>query len=731
MLPDNALCLSIAGTDTDAGKTVVTAALARAAVAAGLRTLIIKPIQTGSIVDAQGKLQAPDIALCREAAPGADTHALLQFATACSPQLAAQLEALDEKPLRAHPLAEEIGKVVREWALATTFCTNAPGPCRNLVLLEGAGGLLTPLSHRETLGELFALLGWPVLLVVANRLGAINHALLSLEALRSRHLPCLGFVMNEVREAQSELERTIRGENPKAVESLGHKPCLAKLPHVPGLNAPEFSAREAAWNGAARALSPVLHAVGTWQGFAPKTTTQEKRSQETVSKETAAQETAAQETAAQETVDQEGVALLRFDREHLWHPYTSPLRPLRAWEAVGSSGARIRLKGGRELVDGMASWWCAIHGYNHPWLMRALQTQAQSMPHLMFGGLTHAPAVRLGQRLLGMAPPALKHVFFADSGSVAVEVALKMALQYGQAKGETRRTQVMTVRGGYHGDTLGAMSVCDPQDGMHALFSGILPKQIFAPRPECRFDAPYNPAAEQAFAKILAAHADLVAAVILEPIVQGAGGMWFYHPAFLRGVHALCKQHGCLLILDEIATGFGRTGKLFACEHADVQPDILCLGKGLSGGVMTLAATLATHEVAEGISQGGGMLMHGSTFMANALACAVSEASLELISGGGWRAEVARLERVLRQGLSPCACLPGVVDVRILGAIGVVEMESEVNVERLQAFFVEQGVWIRPFGRLVYLMPPYIITDDEIATLCTAIHRALTQEAWR
>jgi adenosylmethionine-8-amino-7-oxononanoate aminotransferase len=314
---------------------------------------------------------------------------------------------------------------------------------------------------------------------------------------------------------------------------------------------------------------------------------------------------------------------------------------------------------------------------------------------------------------------------------VAVEAALKMALQYRRATGETRRARILAVKGGYHGDTLGAMSVSDPERGMHALFSGILPRQIFAPRPECRFDAPYDPASERAFAAILAAHAQSVAAVILEPIVQGAGGMWFYHPDFLRSVHALCKRHGCLLILDEIATGFGRTGKLFACEHAGVEPDILCLGKGLSGGVMSLAATLATREVAEGISRDGGVFMHGPTFMANPLSCAVAEASLELIADGTWQADVARVEAGLRRGLAPCAGLPGVADVRVLGAIGVVEMEREVNMERLQAFFVEQGVWIRPFGRLVYLMPPYVSTDDDIAALGSAVCRAMEQEVWR
>jgi len=684
MFPD-VLCLCIAGTDTDAGKTVVTAALARAAVAAGFRTLVLKPVQTGSVPDAQGKLQSPDMALCREAAPGADLRALVQFSAACSPHLAAQLEAGGEDTLSARTLVEEVNKALREWHAA-----EAPAACRKLVLLEGAGGLLTPLSASETLADFFALLGWPVLLVAANRLGAVNHALLSLEMLRSRHVPCPGFVMTEVQEARSALEQTIVQDNPTITASLGHKPCLAKLPHMSDLNAPHFPKREAAWKKAAQEVAQVLKALE-----------EEKKKEE------------------------EEEECLPFDKAHLWHPYTSPLRPLPTWEATGSQGSRIQLKDGRTLIDGMASWWCAIHGYRHPALMRALQTQAQTLPHVMFGGLTHAPAVRLGRRLLEMAPPGLGHVFFADSGSTAVEAALKMALQYGKARG---RTRILTVRGGYHGDTLGAMSVGDPEDGMHALFSPLLPRQLFAPRPSCRFGAPYAPASEQAFAQVLCAHADLVAAVIVEPIVQGAGGMHFYHPDFLRAVAALCKQHGCLLILDEIATGFGRTGKLFACEHAEVAPDIVCLGKGLSGGVLSLAAVLATREVAEGI---GGAFMHGSTFMANPLACAVGEASLQLLAGGGWQGEVARIERALKEGLSVCTGRPGVEEVRVLGAIGVVEMEEEVEVAKLQSFFVEAGVWVRPFGKIIYLMPPYVVTDEELSTLCGAIDRALARGLWR
>ncbi len=425
-------------------------------------------------------------------------------------------------------------------------------------------------------------------------------------------------------------------------------------------------------------------------------------------------------------------SLLDDDNQYVWHPYSSTHSAIPVFVAKSASGVHITLEDGRRLIDGMSSWWCAIHGYNVAELNKAVKQQLDKMAHVMFGGLTHEPAIKLCKKLVEITPEQLETVFLADSGSVSVEIAMKMAVQYWQARQQSNKQKFISLRNGYHGDTMGAMSVCDPVTGMHTLFSDMLSRNFFVPSPDCDFGTSCNTEQLNDLKSILEQHHETVAALILEPVVQGAGGMKFYSADYLKQAKVLCEQYNVLLIADEIATGFGRSGKLFACEHANISPDIMCVGKSLTGGYMTLAATLCTKEISDTISDNPPhVFMHGPTFMGNPLACAVALESIHLLQKSNWQIKVQLIEQLLIKGLEPCKQFDNVQDVRVLGAIGVVELKNAVNMSKIQQAFVDAGVWIRPFGKLIYLMPPYIIEQHELNTLTNVIFDVLNNEKHR
>ncbi len=411
----------------------------------------------------------------------------------------------------------------------------------------------------------------------------------------------------------------------------------------------------------------------------------------------------------------------QFDKEHLWHPYASFETSINNYKVLSAKGVELELSNGQKIIDGMSSWWSVIHGYNHPEINKAAKDQIDKMSHVMFGGLTHEPAITLGKQLLEILPNGLEKIFYCDSGSVSVEVAMKMAIQYQYARGHYKKSKLMTFRGGYHGDTTGAMSVCDPENGMHHLFANFLPKHFFSNSPELGFDRELTNEQVQELEHFFITHSKESAAFILEPIVQGAGGMRIYSPQYLKIIRSLCDQYDVLLIADEIATGFGRTGELFAVNHANVIPDIICIGKALTGGYLSMAATICTLEIATVISKDGGVLMHGPTFMANPLSCAVASKSIELLLRSEWRNNIKTIESILSEKLFPLKKLDAVKDVRVIGTIGVVEMNASVDVAKVQRFLVEQGVWLRPFRNLIYTMPPYTIKKEEMRKVCSVI----------
>ncbi len=656
----------ITATNTDTGKTFVTASLLNAFLQKGADVVAIKPVQSGAVIDKKNNtIVSPDV---------------LEFEKVCPTNNFPSRYAL-EFPSSPHYAAQKEGKKINIDEVIS-YCTIHMEQ-HEITLIEGAGGIFVPLYKDEnedvTFLDVMKQLAIPVILVCKNELGMINQTLLSIECLQNHGLDIAGLVINF-----TDPEDEIHASNVKYLASRFSNPIIT-LPDY-GTNSDTEKASQQ--------FFPLVESI---------------------------QQTSSKPAAVKTDED--------FDREHIWHPYTSTTKPLKTYGVTKAEGHYIYL-GDKKLLDGMSSWWCAVHGYNNKELNTAVKKQLDSFSHVMFGGLTHAPAINLAKKILSLVPPNLSHIFYCDSGSVSVEVAMKMALQY-QQNISPEKNRILTVLGGYHGDTFGAMSVCDPENGMHFLFQQSLAKQIFAPRPSCRWGEPFDEACLESVRQIAEKHKGKIAAIIIEPLVQGAGGMWFYHENYLHFLRELSNELGTLLIFDEIATGFGRTGELFASNKANVSPDIMCIGKALTGGYMSFGATLASRKVADTISQNNRVFMHGPTFMANPLACATALKSIEILQASPWKERVANLEAWMKKHLAPCRQFPEVADVRVLGAIGVVELTCNVNVEIIQEFFVENGVWIRPFGKNIYIMPPFGITEKEASLLCSTIFDSIKLKKYK
>jgi len=636
----------ITATNTDAGKTFVTAALLKAFLDLKRDCVAIKPIQSGF-----NDPNSIDTKIYKSVNPKNDFAPKYLLKKPTSPHYAALCDGVEI----------DFGEVLN---YCGEFLEN-----HEISLIEGAGGIYVPITPNLTMLDLIKALNLETILVCKNELGMLNHALLSIEALQNSGVKIAAIVLN-----LSDENDEICASNVEFLKTkFDGEICV--LPKCEIAKAAQILAKFA-------------------KNHKTKT----------------------------EKID------LNFDREHLWHPYTSALSPLKSYAATGAKGSYIFTENGA-LLDGMSSWWCACLGYANDEIKAAATAQLNQMPHIMFGGLTHAPAVNLGKKLLSLLPSSLSQIFYCDSGSVSVEVALKMAFQYQQNRNPSK-TKIATIRGGYHGDTFGAMGICDPVNGMHHLFSGILQEAIFLEKPEIPYGSEFNDAQISKMRETLLANRDKIAAIIVEPLVQGAGGMWFYHENYLKFFREIADEMDALLIFDEVATGFGRTGEMFACTKSGVTPDIITLGKALTAGTMSFACVVASKKVANMVSLNGGVLMHGPTFMANPLACAVALKSIELIERINFREKVAKIEEILRRELAVCAQFSEVCDVRVMGAIGVVEISQNVNVEKIQEFFVKMGVFIRPFGRNIYVMPHFTASEAELKTLCAAIAQAIEKKAY-